>query len=101
MALEDAIYLYQACVAHEGDVPIALQTFEQSRRAGMERLLEIGRRSFTWYEGIRNKLHLDPLPFAYDYMMRSGAIEHEQLKDRSPRFAAAYEAYVASRQRSG
>jgi hypothetical protein len=37
-------------------------------------------------------MRLDPLPFAYDYVMRGGRISHERLKKRSPRFVAAYEA---------
>ena len=40
---------------------------------------------------------LDPLPLAYDYVMRGGRISHERLTKRSPRFVAAYEADVASR----
>jgi len=96
MALEDAIHLFHA-LRDTPDVPTALQRFEETRRPGVERFLGVAARSFVWYEHFRDKLHLDPLPFAYDYVMRTGLIEHAKLRERSPRFAAAYEAYMASR----
>jgi hypothetical protein len=46
---------------------------------------------------MREKLGLDPVPFAYDYVMRGGAVTHERLRQRSPALAAAWEAYRAGR----
>ena len=97
MALGDAIALARAFARHGQDVPAALRAFEAAHRPGVERFLEVARRSFRWYERFRDKLHLDPLPFAYDYVMRSGRISHARLQARSPRFAAAYDAYWAAR----
>jgi 2-polyprenyl-6-methoxyphenol hydroxylase-like FAD-dependent oxidoreductase len=96
MALEDAIALADALRAH-GDVPEALQAFERARRPAVERVLSVAAHSSLWYERMREKLDLDPLPFAYDYMMRSGTISHERLRERSPRFAAALDAHRAQR----
>lgn len=96
MALEDAIYLYHA-LRDEPDVQAGLRAFEAARRPGVERFLGVAAQSFLWYEHFRDKLPLDPLPFAYDYMMRSGLVEHAKLRERSPQFAARYEAYMASR----
>jgi anthraniloyl-CoA monooxygenase len=96
MALEDAVALARAFEATE-DVAAALGAFERARRPGVDKYLAVAAQSFTWYERFRDKLRLDPLPFAYDYVMRSGKISHERLKARSPKFAAAYAAYVGGR----
>jgi hypothetical protein len=45
---------------------------------------------------LADKLSMAPVPFAYDYLMRSGRITPERLRQHSPGFAAAYEAYLAS-----
>jgi 2-polyprenyl-6-methoxyphenol hydroxylase-like FAD-dependent oxidoreductase len=96
MALEDAIALAQALAANK-DVPGALREFERARRPAVEKFLRVAAHSFVWYERMRDKLRLDPLPFAYDYMMRSGTISDERLRERSPKFAAAHDAYRGNR----
>jgi len=96
-ALEDAIALFRAFETHGGDVPAALQAFEEARRPGVDKFLNVAERSYAWYERFREKMQLDPWPFAYDYVMRGGRISHERLKKRSPAFAAAYEARMVSR----
>jgi anthraniloyl-CoA monooxygenase len=87
MALEDAIALARACTVTT-DVGAALQAFERAHRPGVDRLLRVAAHSFLWYERMREKLRLAPVPFAYDYMMRSGTLSPERLRQRSPRFAA-------------
>jgi 2-polyprenyl-6-methoxyphenol hydroxylase-like FAD-dependent oxidoreductase len=94
MALEDAIGLAQA-FAQTTDVGVALREFERARRPAVEKFLQVAAHSVSWYEHMREKLHLAPIPFAYDYMMRSGTLSHERLRERSPEFAAAHGAYVA------
>ncbi len=90
-ALEDAIALFRAFETHGADVPAALRAFEDARRPGVEKFLQVAERSYAWYERFRETMQLDPLPFAYDYVMRGGRISHERLKKRSPRFVADYE----------
>jgi anthraniloyl-CoA monooxygenase len=58
--------------------------------------LQIAAHRFLWYEHMRETFHLEPIPFAYDYLMRSGTISHERLRERSPKFVATHEAYVAT-----
>ena len=53
--------------------------------------------SFQWYEHFRDRFSLDPVPFTYDYVMRSGRITYARLKERSPHLAAAYERYLGER----
>jgi anthraniloyl-CoA monooxygenase len=95
-ALEDAIALFRAFAAHRDDVRTALRSFEIDRRPAVEKFLEVAARSSSWYERFRDKMHLDPVPFAYDYLMRGGRVSPRRLKERSPRFAAEVEAYKAS-----
>ena len=45
-------------------------------------------------ENIAEDWSLDPLPFAYKLMTRSGRITHEKLKKRDPEFALAYEEWL-------
>src|SRR5262249_46018941 len=94
-ALDDAIALATA-LAETRDVREALREIERARRPVVEKFLTVAAHSFTWYEHVREKLHLGPVPFGYDYMMRSGLISPERLRERSPNFVAAHEAYVAS-----
>jgi len=96
MGLEDAVALAQALAANR-DIGTALREFERARRPVVEKLMKVAAQSFIWYERMREKLHLDPILFAYDYMMRSGAISHDRLQQRSPKFVAAYEAHTAAR----
>jgi 2-polyprenyl-6-methoxyphenol hydroxylase-like FAD-dependent oxidoreductase len=98
-ALEDAITLARALAergATRAAVPAALADFEAARRPGAERLLDVARGSGIWYERFREAMRLDPLPFAHSYLTRGGRITPERLRARSPRFAAAYEAYRAT-----
>lgn len=100
-ALEDAIALARA-LAEAGagppreSIPRALAAFEAARRPGAERLLEVARQSGIWYERFRDALALDPLPFAHSYLTRGGRVTAARLRERSPRFAAALEAYHAA-----
>jgi 2-polyprenyl-6-methoxyphenol hydroxylase-like FAD-dependent oxidoreductase len=95
MALEDAMILAQAFAANN-DVGVALREFEHARRPAVEQFLQVAAHSFLWYEHMREKLPLEPLPLAYDYLMRSGTMSHERLRERSPKFVAAHEAYIAT-----
>lgn len=98
MALQDSITLARALAATE-DVEQGLHAFEQVRRPQVEEFLQRAAESFQWYERFRDKLSLDPVPFTYDYVMRSGRITYPRLKERSPRLAAAYERYLTEQQR--
>ena len=98
-ALEDAIALSRAFARHGDNVQTALQEFEKSRKPPGSQLLEVAHKSLVWYENFRKVMHLDPIPFAYDYMMRGGRVDHGSLRQRAPEFIAAYESYQASRGR--
>ncbi len=94
MALQDAVALARA-LSETDDIEPALGAFEDAHRPAVEEFLQVAAESYRWYEGFRDKLALEPVPFAYDYVMRGGRISHERLKQRSPALAAAHVAWRA------
>ena len=48
-------------------------------------------KSILWYETIDQRMHLDPIAFAYDYMMRTGRVSDERLRRLDPEFAELVE----------
>jgi 2-polyprenyl-6-methoxyphenol hydroxylase-like FAD-dependent oxidoreductase len=93
LAMEDAIALDRALATHPADVPAALAAFEASRRPILEKLVAAANASSAWYERFADHMAHAPLEFAMSYLMRSGRIDPERLRQSSPRFA---ERYVAS-----
>ncbi len=91
MALEDAITLSRA-FATTDDVRVALRIFEDMRRPGMEKILDIARQSYMWYETFHERMDLDALALAYSYMTRSGRLDAQTLRLNAPRFMAEYDA---------
>jgi len=92
LAMQDAIALFDAAQACSDDVPAMLVDFERRRRPGSDALQAAAVKSTEWYESVRSKLHLDPVSFAYDYLRRTGRVDHEDVKRRDPALAAAFEA---------
>jgi len=95
LALEDAIALFDA-MRDEPRVPAALERFEATRRPVVESLQEAAQSSLEWFENFPARMHLDPLPLAYELMTRSGRIDIERLRRRDPDFAAACERWLAA-----
>ncbi|RBL83714.1 monooxygenase [Streptomyces cavourensis] len=92
MAMQDAIALHQGLLRHPGDARAAFAVFESLRRPASSNFQAAAGRSLDWYENVATKMHLDPVEFAYDYMRRTGQVSHDDLRQRDPAFAAAYEA---------
>ena len=91
LAMQDSIALFAASRKFDGDVPRILAEFERLRRPGSDSLQAAAIRSTEWYENLGPKLHLDPISFAYDYLVRNGRVDHAQVRVRDPALAAAYE----------
>ena len=91
MAMQDSIGLFDACKACGDDVGSMLQEFVKTRQPGSDALQTAAIRSTEWYENLGLKLHLDPISFAYDYVTRSGRVDHAEVRRRDPKLAAAYE----------
>ena len=101
LAMQDSIALFEACKARRDDVPAMLDEFVRIRQPGSDALQQAAIRSTEWYENLRPKLHLDPISFAYDYLTRSGRVDHEDVRRRDPELAAAYEALHPEMTRHG
>jgi 2-polyprenyl-6-methoxyphenol hydroxylase-like FAD-dependent oxidoreductase len=91
LALQDSIALFDAYKACGPDVPKMLEEFVKLRRPGSDALQKAAIKSTEWYENLGPKLHLDPVSFAYDYVTRSGRVDHAEVRRRDPELAAEYE----------
>jgi 2-polyprenyl-6-methoxyphenol hydroxylase-like FAD-dependent oxidoreductase len=100
MALQDSIALFEACQAAAGDVPRMLEEFRRIRHPDSDSLQQAAIKSTEWYENLGQKLHLDPVSFAYDYLRRSGRVSHADIRQRDPALADAYEKLHPAAQRS-
>jgi 2-polyprenyl-6-methoxyphenol hydroxylase-like FAD-dependent oxidoreductase len=93
LALEDAIALHKAFADNPGaEVAQVLVAYEKARKPVVDRLQDAAFESLHWLETVEERIHLDPMPFAYELMTRSGRVDRENLKKRDPEFVAAYEA---------
>ena len=95
--MEDAIALEHALHEHGEDLTGALGAFETQRRPAAERLLAVAAKSLAWYEDFGRHMHLDPLPFAMDYVMRGERVDIDRLRRRAPAFVARYERWRTGR----
>ena len=91
LAMQDSIALFDAYKACGADVPKMLAEFVKLRQPGSDSLQKAAIKSTEWYEDLGPKLHLDPISFAYDYVTRSGRVDHAEVRKRDPELAAAYE----------
>ena len=91
LAMQDAIALFEAWKTCGDDVPSMLDTFVRLREPGSENLRKAALKSTEWYERLGPKLALDPVSFAYDYVTRSGRVDHAEVRKRDPALADAYE----------
>jgi 2-polyprenyl-6-methoxyphenol hydroxylase-like FAD-dependent oxidoreductase len=95
LALEDSIALFHALRNNSDRVSEALIEFEARRRPVVEEYQEAAMESLLMFENLKDYMHLDPLPFAYKLMTRSGKVDHENLRRRDPEFVKRYEKHVA------
>jgi 2-polyprenyl-6-methoxyphenol hydroxylase-like FAD-dependent oxidoreductase len=96
LAMEDSIALFQS-FGRERGVAAALADFERTRKPVVDAWQETAFSSTLWFEDAHEKLPLEPVPFAYDCMTRSGRIDLERLRGRDPAFVARYERWAATR----
>jgi 2-polyprenyl-6-methoxyphenol hydroxylase-like FAD-dependent oxidoreductase len=92
LALEDIIALVRALEEEPKDVRAGLERYEAARRPVAEKLVRAAHTSADWYEHFPEHMKLAPLDFAYSYIMRSGRLDNERLRQMSPRFMAQYDA---------
>ncbi len=94
LAMEDAIELAE-CFRSGDDVSDVLSRFESSRKPHIEDYQAAAFESMRWFENARQYMSLSPMELAYSLMMRSGRVDHQELKKRDTAFVAAYEAAIS------
>lgn len=90
LAVEDSIALFK-CFKSTAAIGSALAAFERGRKPIIDDYQNAAYQSLTWFEHVRDGMHLDPLPFAFKLMTRSKRVDYKNLKKRDPEFVAAYE----------
>lgn len=94
LALEDAIALVKSLAEHS-DMDDALAHYQEMRPPIARKIVDAANTSATWYETFGEKMKLDPMDFAYDYLMRSGRMTEKRMSHIAPSFAAEYQARKA------
>ena len=83
--MQDAIALHQGLLQHPGDARAAFAVFEAQRRPASSNFQAAAAAGLV--QNVADKMHLDPVDFAYDYMRRTGrsATTTAQRDPASPR----------------
>ncbi|MDQ3928633.1 MAG: FAD-dependent monooxygenase, partial [Chloroflexota bacterium] len=85
LAMEDAIALANALEQHS-DIEKALNEYELERKPVVETFQRAAHESQTYFETLKRYLVLDPVPFAFQLLTRSGRITYDDLHFRDARF---------------
>ena len=72
-----------------------LAAYQQRRQPIARKIVDAANTSAEWYESFGEKMRLEPMDFAYDYMMRSGRMTDARLHAIAPQFADRYERHRA------
>jgi anthraniloyl-CoA monooxygenase len=100
LAMEDAIALARSFLRKDS-LQDVLVYYEQDRRPVVERLQEAAKESYTWFENIRRYTDLEPIPFTFNLLVRSGRITYDNLRVRDQRFVATVDRWFAARGDAG
>jgi anthraniloyl-CoA monooxygenase len=84
LAMEDAVALAKALVAHPTDLPAAFAEYELERQGPVERFQEAATDSARYFEQVARYLPFAPEQFAFNLLTRSGRITHANLQLRDP-----------------
>jgi 2-polyprenyl-6-methoxyphenol hydroxylase-like FAD-dependent oxidoreductase len=91
IAMEDSIALANALAHHPQDIGRALAAFRRIREPQKNKLVAASEKSFMWYESFAQKVEsLEPIPFVFDFLMRTGRVTRQRLHTEYPHFMARY-----------
>jgi anthraniloyl-CoA monooxygenase len=93
LAMEDSIALSQALVRHPGDLARALVDYELERQPVVERLQQAAGDSAAYFTRVERYAHMEPMPFAFNLLTRSGRVTHANLAQRDPQFVRVLDAW--------
>ena len=93
LAMEDAIALAQAFLRHPRDLERALVDYELARQPVVERFQHAAGESAAYFSRVGHYAHMDPMPFAFNLLTRSGRVTHANLAQRDPQFVRVLDAW--------
>ena len=93
LAMEDAIALSQAFLRHPRDLERALVDYELERQPVVERFQQAAGDSAAYFARVEQYAHMDPMPFAFNLLTRSGRVTHANLAQRDPQFVRVLDAW--------
>jgi anthraniloyl-CoA monooxygenase len=97
LAMEDAIAFANAFEQHgENNLDAVFKDYEAERRPRVELLQTAARESSTYFENVKQYLHLEPLQFAFHLLTRSGRITYDNLRQRDPYFSETVDRWFAA-----
>ena len=94
LAMEDAISLAQSLEQHH-DLATALNAYELARKPVVEVFQRAASESQAYFETLKRYLSLEPMPFAFQLLTRSGRITYDDLKFRDALFGDAVDRWWA------
>lgn len=101
LALDDAIALAKAFVAHPADPTAAFAAYEGERQPVVDRFQEVATDSARYFESVGRYLAFAPEQFAFNLLTRSGRITHNTLTQRDPVLVNEVDAWFARDRRRG
>ncbi|MGH8973090.1 MAG: FAD-dependent monooxygenase, partial [Acidimicrobiia bacterium] len=95
LAMDDAIALAKAFVAHPRDPVAAFAEYEGERQPVVERFQEVATDSARYFESVGRYLGFAPEQFTFNLLTRSGRITHGTLTQRDPVFVNEVDGWFA------
>ncbi len=85
LAMEDAIALASALEQHN-DLEASLNAYELERKPVVEIFQKAAKESQSYFETLKRHMSLEPVPFTFNLLTRSGRITYDDLRLRDQRF---------------
>lgn len=97
LAMEDAIALAAALeqLEQHDDLESALNAYELERKPVVETLQRAAMQSQSYFETLKRHANLEPVPFTFHLLTRSGRITYDDLKLRDVRFGDMIDRWYA------
>ena len=96
LAMEDAIALASALEQHS-DLETALNEYELERKPVVEIFQRAARESQSYFETLKRHMTLDPVPFTFNLLTRSGRITYDDLRLRDQRYGDFVDRWYANK----
>lgn len=95
LAMEDAIALHDAVLAHPGQPLAATARYEADRRVEVEKVQHAADVSLSWFENVRRFWSMHPIQFNFSMLTRSKQITYDNLERRDANLVAEVREWFA------